>query len=169
MGSQALGSTYDGPLQIRDGGLKLGDSYRVSSRTVERKYFSRTLTSAEILALNGTPIEIAEAPGAGKVNIFKGATISLDATATAYAGVGATEDLAARYTDGSGAIVSTTLEATGFIDQTTDQTRTLKEIVTDVTPVVNAAIVLHMLNGEVTTGTGTLIVNCVVEVHETGL
>jgi hypothetical protein len=169
MASLAQGSTFDGPLQIRDGGLKLADSYRASSRVVEIKQFSRTITSAEILALFGTPIEVAEAPGAGKINVFKGASIALDATATAYAGVGATEDLAIRYTNASGAIVSTTLEATGFIDQTTDQVRTIKEIVTDVTPVVNAALVLHMLNGEVTTGTGVLHINVVVEVHETGL
>ncbi len=51
MGALAQGSTQDGPLQIRDGGLKLGDSYRVTSRVVEVKQFSKTITSAQILAL----------------------------------------------------------------------------------------------------------------------
>lgn len=111
-----------------------------------------TITAAEMLALNASPKTLVPAPGAGKVLRFLGATAIYDFNSAAYAGIGATEDLAVRFTDGSGAIVSTTLEVTGFLDQTTDQIRTHKPIVTDLTPVANSPLVLHMLNGEITTG-----------------
>ncbi len=162
------GSTLDGPLLIREGGLILQD-VNEGPRKVEERFYRVTVSSAQLLALNATPVALAPAPGAGKVLEFVSAHAFFDATATAYAGVGATEDLAIRFTDASGAIVSTTLEVTGFLDQTTDQVRTFKPIVTDLTPVVNAALVLHMLNGEITTGTGVLYVDVVVRIHETGL
>ncbi len=152
-----------------DATLKGGVALTSGVRTLTQKYERVTVTSAEILALFTTPKPLVAAPGAGKFIEFLGATIMLDATTTAYAGVGATEDLAIRHTDASGVIVSTTLEATGFIDQTTDQIRTIKPIATDITPVVNSPLVLHMLNGEVTTGTGVLYVNVSYRIHETGL
>mgnify|MGYP001559163319 CR=1 FL=1 len=126
------------------------------------------ITSAQILAMNASPVELVPAPGSDKYLEFLGAQAIMD-SAVAYAGVGATEDLVVRYTDGSGAIVSTTLETTGFIDQTTDQIRTHKAISTDVTPVVNAALVAQIINGEITTGTGTLRYRVRYKIHETKL
>jgi hypothetical protein len=73
-----------------------------------------TITSAEILALNATPISILAAPGAGLVNILRSIHI-LKPAGTAYAGVAVGEDLAIKYTDGSGSIAAT-LETTGFLD-----------------------------------------------------
>lgn len=120
-----------------------------------------TIASAEVLALNATPQEIVAAPGANKALIFEGAIIRKPA-GTAYAGIAAGEDLSVKYTDGSGAEVAA-CEATGFLDQATDQVRWIRPHAPDgagvdsaITPVANAALVLHLLVGEITTGDSDL-------------
>lgn len=124
---------------------------------VQEKVAKIKVTSAELLALNATPKQIVEAPGAGKTIEFLGAMVHKPA-GTAYAGIAAGEDLAIKYTNGSGAQVNTSLETTGFLDQATAQTRLTRPIVTEYIPVENAALVLQMLTGEITTGTSDLIV-----------
>lgn len=90
-----------------------------------------------------------------------GAQIWYDYNSAAYAGIGATEELAIRYTGSAGAIVGT-CEATGFLDQTADEQRYVYPLSpntapdTSVEPVANAPLVLHMLVGEVTTGNSPL-------------
>ncbi len=117
------------------------------------------LSSAELLALNATPQEILPAPGANLAIIFEGAVIHKPA-GTAYAGIAAGEDLSFKYTNGAGAEVAQ-CEATGFLDQATAQTRhvrphTAASGVSDKTPTAAAALVLHMLVGEITTGNSAL-------------
>lgn len=115
-----------------------------------------TLTAAQILELNAEPVELVPAPGANKALIFEGAVIHKPA-GTAYAGVAAGEDLAIKYTDDSGLDVGE-CEMTGFADQTTAQSRFIRPVVqgtapiSSFTPVANAALVAHMLAGEITTG-----------------
>lgn len=123
----------------------------------------KLITSAQLLALNATPQTIVAAPGAGRYREFLGAQILYDYNSTAYAGIAAGEDLVFKYTDGSGAAVSQQIEATGFLDQTADEIRTAGKPggdLADVEPVVNAALVLHLLTGEITTGDSPLKVRC---------
>ena len=115
------------------------------------------VTSAQVLALNATEIELVPAQGADTVVEFLGAVVHKPA-GTAYADVGADDDLEIRYTDESGAQVNTLLECTGFVDQTTAQTRITRPIVTEYTPVINKGLFLHMKTGEITTGNSPLIV-----------
>ncbi len=122
------------------------------------------ITTAPLLALNATPQEIVPAPGAGRALIFEGALIQKPA-GTAYAGIAAGEDLSAKYTDASGAEVAQ-CEATGFLDQAGEQIRwaraqTAASGPSDIVPVVNAALVLHLLIGEIITGDSDLNI----EVH----
>jgi hypothetical protein len=124
---------------------------------VTRKTAKVVVTSAQILALNATPVTLIAAPGAGKILVFDDAVFSKP-SGTAYAAVGADDDLEIRYTDASGAQVNTLLECTGFVDQTTVQVRITRPIVTEYTPVDNAALVLHMKTGEITTGNSPLYV-----------
>lgn len=133
------------------------------------QYAAVSVTAAEVKALNATPKTLVAAPAAGYVLEFISALLILDYGTAAYAGIGATEDLVIRYTNGSGAIVSTTLETTGLLDATSDQLRTFKGISTDLTPVAAAALVLHLLNGEVTTGDSPLRIKVAYRVHATGL
>lgn len=122
-----------------------------------------TITSAQLLALNATPQTVVAAPGANKAVIFDGAVLHKPA-GTAYAGIAAGEDLSFKYTGAAGAEVGV-VEATGFLDQTTAQTRWCRPHATTgagvdsaITPVANAVLALHLLVGEVTTGDSDLLV-----------
>jgi hypothetical protein len=109
-----------------------------------------TITSAEVLALFATPIEIAPAPGAGKIIVPIDFQVFLDYNSAAYAGVAAGEDLVFKYTNAAGVTVGT-VETVGFIDQTNDEHRIVNPP-TDYYPAVNAALVAHILVGEIITG-----------------
>jgi len=130
------------------------ENTNISTNLLPTRSDTITVTSAQLLALNATPKSLIAAPGAGKANIPVFAELFLDYNSAAYAGIAAGEDLNFCYTNGSGAIIGT-VEATGFLDQTSDQHRFIQFYGT-VTPVANAAIVLHMASGEVITGNSPL-------------
>lgn len=119
-----------------------------------------TVTSAQLLALFATPVTLVAAPGAGKALILDGLQLWYDYNSAAYGGIAAGEDLSVKYTDASGTALAG-CEATGFLDQTSDQFRVVRPYnaassVSDITPTANAALVLHMLTGEITTGNSPL-------------
>lgn len=122
-----------------------------------------SIPSASVLALNATPFSIVPAQGAGIAIIPTRMAIRKPA-GVAYAGVAVGEDLVLKYTNGSGAQVTGVIETTGFLDQATDQTRIVGDpgstgaTAGDYAPVANAALVLHLLTGEVITGDQPLIV-----------
>jgi hypothetical protein len=117
-----------------------------------------TISSAQVLALNATPITLVAAPGAGFAVVFEGAHV-YKAAGTAYGGIAAGEDLAISYTSGAGEDVGV-CETTGFLDQATAQQRYVRPqaaalaagTVSEVAPVANAPLVASLLVGEITTG-----------------
>jgi len=113
------------------------------------------VSSAELLALNATPKEIIPAPGAGLINVLVDAQLFLDYATTDYDGIAAGEDLAFKYTDDSGAVLST-VETTGFLDASADAHRIVHAQEAAYAPVANAAIVLHLLTDEIATGDSPL-------------
>lgn len=125
---------------------------------------NKTITSTQLLALSATPQTVLAAPGTGRANIFEGAVLYKPA-GTAYAGIASGEDLSFKYTNGSGLEVAV-CETTGFLDQTTAQTRYVRPqtgaltpgTVSDIVPVANAVITLGLLSGEITTGDSKLYV-----------
>lgn len=152
---RALGISNDGHLVLNKPNGAFGTLAMFSDKII---------TSAQLLALNATPKEVVAAPGAsGYALLFQRALIYKPA-GTAYAGIAAGEDLVFKYTNGSGAQVSSVIETTGFLDQTTAQVRyvgmpgSTSTTAADVTPVDNANIVLHLLTGEITTGDSPLVV-----------
>ena len=157
-------NTTDNALSINDGGtvypVACAGGFQMAAVTV---------TTAEVLALNATPKTIVAAPGAGKVIIFHGALVALDYNSAAYGGIAAGDQLLFRYTNGSGAAASAELESDGFLDATADAIRTIKAIYTDITPVANSPLVLHMATGEVTTGNSPLKVKAFYSVISTDL
>ncbi len=135
------------------GSLTLVDGDEV--RTVEA-----TITSAQLLALNATPQTIVPAPGAAYALIFMGAIAYLPYNSAAYAGIAAGEDLSIKYTNGSGLEVGQ-CETTGFLDATSNQLRWIRAHAAAsgddaIVPVPNAALVLHLLVGEIITGNSPL-------------
>ncbi len=110
-----------------------------------------TLTSAQILALHTTGITVIAAPGAGKAVIPRVIEMFYDYGTVAYSGIASGDDFVLRYTDVSG-VIAATIETTGFIDQTTNQTRVVINS-GSVTPTANAPLVIA-LAGAVTSGDG---------------
>jgi hypothetical protein len=102
-----------------------------------------SITNAEMLALRATPKTLVAAPGAGKVLEFVSAQLYFDYTG-AYTETA--DNMAVKFTDGSGAAVSQAIEATGFVDATADTiTNALPKIDTIVAKSgsENKALVLH--------------------------
>lgn len=130
-------------------------------RRPEYEYIRRvSVTPAQLRALAATQITLVPAPGAGKVLELVTAHLWLDFGAVAHdAPSNAGDDLAIRYTDGSGQIVASQ-EATSFINASSDAHRFLKAgaapaaTVTDVVPVSNAALVLDNVGIAEFGGTG---------------
>lgn len=122
-----------------------------------------TVSSSQLLALNATPVTIIPAQGTN-IAIIPTRFYIRHPGGTAYGGVAAGEDLVFKYTNGSGAQVSSVIETTGFLDQTTAQIRTCvgpastATTAGDYAPVANAPIVLHLTGGEITTGDFPLLV-----------
>jgi hypothetical protein len=127
------------------------------------------VSASELLALRATPKTLVAAPGAGMLLEFVSSVIILDA-GTAY--VETADNVAIRYANTTGDIVSETLETTGFLDTATDAVATLRAkegLVATKTASENKSLVLHNTgDGEFTTGTGTLRVKVLYRVWTTG-
>jgi hypothetical protein len=130
-----------------------------------------TLSSSQVQNLNTTPISLVAAPGAGKYIVPRLITAFMDYNTAAYNGIAAGEDLAFRYTNGSGTILAQ-IEATGFLDQTSDQHRVAfpSNATTDFigfTPTLNAALVAHMTTGNIATGDSPVYIFVAYEIVNT--
>lgn len=108
------------------------------------KYATVTLTNAEIKALRAAPKTLVAAQGANKVIEFVSALLKLIAGTNILSET--TDNMAVRYTNGTGAAVSQTIESTGFIDQAVDTvTNALPKIdaIVGLADAANKPIVLH--------------------------
>jgi hypothetical protein len=103
-----------------------------------------SLTNVNLKALRATPITLVAAPGAGKVLEFVSAVLKNNGGTNALTET--TDNMAVKYTDGSGAAVSQTIECTGFIDQTAATTTSALakiDAIAAYTASANQALVLH--------------------------
>jgi len=149
---------------VNEGGVIIEGTW---PRTRRRRV---VVSSAQLLALNATPIEIVPAPGANLANIFRGALLRKPA-GVAYAGIAAGEDLAINYTNGAGQEVAQ-CETTGFLDSTGNQIRWVQPHaatsgVSQITPVANAILVIQLLVGEIITGDQPLEIEIAYDVVKT--
>lgn len=131
------------------------------------QYAEVAITAAEMLALRATPKELVAAPGSGYALEFVSALFIYDYAA---AFTETADNIAVKYTDGSGTTVSLTLETTGLLDATADKVSTIKPLATDVLVTANAALVLHNTGDGEFGGTGSPCrVKVAYRVHATGL
>lgn len=108
------------------------------------KVVTVSLTNAQIKALRAAPKTLVVAPGATKWLEFLSAWLVLDYGSEVL--TESADNMAIRYTDGSGVIVSQAIETTGFIDQAADiYTNALPKADAIVTAAgaLNKALVLH--------------------------
>ena len=120
------------------------------------------ISSAQLKALNGTPIQLVAAPGADKFVDFLGAVIGLNYATAAMDDPTGDGDLQIRYD--AGTVASLTVEAAGFIDAAANAASTCKPLATDVIIVANKKLELYNDGAEYTAGGGstatlTVIVN----------
>lgn len=113
-----------------------------------------TLTSAQIKALRATPITLVAAPGAGKSVFFLGAQLkSIYGGTNAFTGP---QNLAIRYQNTTGTVVSTAITGTGFLDQTANEYQTVgistSSTIAAATVVENQPLVIHNTGAAEITG-----------------
>lgn len=145
-----------------------GEDDRFTGRIYEKKI---EISSAELLALAASPKELVAAPGSGKLLEFVSAVLFYHSAATDYT-VQADENIAIRYTDGSGTIVSLTVESDDFLKEAADdEIRIVHPIAdfqnTDVLASVNKSLVLDNVGtGEWDDGTGTITAKITYLIHD---
>ena len=131
--------------QTMSGDATIGNTGVVTLADNTIKHATVNITNAQIKALRAAPKELVAAPGANKFIEFISAWLFLDYGSNVL--TESDDNLAVKFTDGSGAAVSQTVEATGFIDQAADTlTNALPKIdaiVAAAAGAVNKALVLH--------------------------
>lgn len=150
-GQDQIGQVYQAVRYLSDG-ISTWNGMGSRQNSFVRYY---SLTSANILAMNGAPVTILPAPGAGKVIVVEHIALKMTTTATQYANGGAVEF---RYTNGSGAKVTADIAA-AVITATAGDSYTLNAgVSTSLTGVVNAPIVVTNATAAFITGTGTGVI-----------
>ncbi len=115
---------------------------------------SVTVTTASVLTLNGTPVALVAAPGAGKVILVDEITCKLVFNSVAYTGSNALE---LRYSNGSGAKVTADLSSAFLNSASGTNYATVKSVVTQLTPVANAAVVVFVPSANPGAGNSDLV------------
>lgn len=110
------------------------------------------LTSANILALNSTPLSLIASPGSGKAIKVLNIGLKMTTTATQYANGGALEF---RYTNGSGTKVTADIAAAVVTTTAGVSYTAVMGIEASLTLVTAAAIVVNAASADFITGTGT--------------
>lgn len=135
------------------------------------KYATVTLTNSEIKNLRATPKTLVAAQGANKVVEFVSAALKLVAGTNVL--TENADNMAVKYTNGSGAAVSQDIEATGFIDAAaTTVTSALPKIdaIAALSDAANKALVLHNTGdaefGGNAANDATMVVKIAYRVHD---
>lgn len=143
------------------------DGYNVRWRkdwksTSPIRYKTVKITSAEILALNGTPKVLVAAPGAGRAIEFVSAVLHLDYGTATYTANGT---LTIRTTSAT-SVLSGTLVAAEFLHSTADKVAVMIPVSTGIGLDLNDGIELSEPGGECTTGDSTVTIIVGYRIHD---
>jgi hypothetical protein len=123
-----------------------------------RRTSKKALTNAEVDGLHGAPITLIPAPGAGKFIQVLSVHCMYKYDTAAFGGIDAADELEIRYTDATGAELVTAIECNGFITLTADAHRFISAIATEIIPVANAPVVVHMADSGISGGGASYLV-----------
>ena len=116
-----------------------------------------SVSSLQLLALRATPFELVGAPAAGNILVLSEIALFYDYGGTAYTIGAAGDDIGVKYTNGSGAQASATVDSAGLLDAVADKVKYVGRNASDFVAVAGAALVLHNIGaGEWTLGNGVL-------------
>ena len=132
-----------------------GSGTGVFTGGVDDRTATVSLTAAQIIAMNATPVSLIAAPGSGRATIVDNITFKMTTTATAFTGGGAVEF---RYTNAAGAKVTADVAAAVVTAGAGTSFTNVKGIEASLTPVANAAIVITNATAAFAAGTGTAVV-----------
>lgn len=176
-GQILVGSTGADPVFATAASANSSIAYTLGAGTlnldVDESYLqtaSVTIATGDVLTLATTPVELVAAPGAGKYIEFLSAQFILDYNSVAYTESG--DNLGIKYTDASGVQVSSSVECTGFIDQSADTITSaipVGDAIVAASGAVNQALVLDNLGSNFGAGNSPLIVKVSYRVITTGL
>lgn len=113
-----------------------------------------TVPTASVLLLSTTPYTLVPAPGAGKYISIEEIVAKLTFNSVAYTGANALEF---RYTDGSGAKVSADIANTFINSASGTSYASVKSVVTALTPVANAAVIVRVPTADPGAGNSAIV------------
>lgn len=138
-------------------GTWFGSSFGSTAGSPGTQVSVTPLTSANILALNATPITLVAAPGSGKCTFVNRIALKMVTTATGYANGGALEF---RYTNASGTKVTADIAAGVVTAGAGTSFTSVGGIEASLTGVTNAVICVSNASAPFITGTGTAVIVC---------
>jgi hypothetical protein len=134
----------------------MGYNNPVAGAARENRVARVNLSAANIIAMNGAPISLIPAPGAGRAIVIEEIIFKMVRTATAFTGGGAVEF---RYTNGAGAQVTGTLAATVVTTAGAGTTyNKLLGVEASLVPAANAPVVITNATAPFAAGTGAALV-----------
>ncbi len=128
------------------------------------QYAEVEISAAEVLTLNSVKKVLLASPGAGYILELVSLFLAYDFNTTPYT-IGSASELRVRV--GGGLVSTTSLLATGFLDQSSDQTKLIHGYAGS--PVADSTMTLEVTSGDVSVGDSPIHAKVAYRVHATDL